>query len=130
MLTETVSKIGEKIQVGDYARYSLDGPGLIEVYIHFNGKVGTMVQLETSDDKVAASEAVKRRLKKFVLFEHTFGKKDKLCRTFKVSRAPRLMALDPHEEKLSKAKLGTFSGRKTVERLAAWLKKYETKAEK
>jgi elongation factor Ts len=60
ILTEAVSKIGEKIQVGDYARYKLDGPGLIEVYVHFNGKVGTMVQMAASDEQVAASEAVKR----------------------------------------------------------------------
>jgi len=53
VLTETVSKTGEKTQVGDYAKYKLDGPGLISTYIHFNEKVGTMVQIETSDEKTA-----------------------------------------------------------------------------
>jgi hypothetical protein len=80
--------------------------------------------------ELLADKAVKRRLEKFVLFEHTFGRKDKLCRTFKISKPPRLMAIDPHEEKLSRAKLGTFNGKKTAERLAAWLKKYEAEAEK
>ena len=60
VITETVSKTGEKMQVGDYARYKLDGPGLISTYIHFNGKVGTMLQIETSDDKVAAADQLKR----------------------------------------------------------------------
>jgi len=60
ILTEAVSKIGEKIQVGDYARYKLDGSGLIEVYVHFNSKVGTMVQFGTSDETVATSDAVRR----------------------------------------------------------------------
>lgn len=60
VLTETVSRTGEKMQVGDYARFKLDGPGLIKVYIHFNNKVGTMVQLETSDESVAAADAVKQ----------------------------------------------------------------------
>jgi elongation factor Ts len=60
VLTETVSKTGEKIQVGDYARFRLVGPGLIHIYIHFNKKVGTMVQLETSDDSTAKAEIVKR----------------------------------------------------------------------
>jgi elongation factor Ts len=59
IITETVSKTGEKTQVGDYARFKLDGPGLLAVYIHFNHKVGTMVQLETSDDSVAANDSVK-----------------------------------------------------------------------
>jgi len=60
ILTETVSKTGEKTQVGDYARYKLDGPGLISTYIHFNEKVGTMIQVETSEDNVASSDAVKQ----------------------------------------------------------------------
>jgi elongation factor Ts len=60
ILTDTVSKTGEKIQVEDYARYKLDAPGLISTYVHFNEKVGTMVQIETSDDKTAAADSLKR----------------------------------------------------------------------
>ncbi len=60
ILTETVSKTGEKTQVGDYAKYQLDGPGLISTYIHFNDKVGTMVRIETSDDNVAATDVLKQ----------------------------------------------------------------------
>jgi len=60
ILTETVSKTGEKTQVGDYAKYKLDGPGLIGTYIHFNEKVGTMVQIETSDDNVASADVLKQ----------------------------------------------------------------------
>ena len=60
ILTETVSKTGEKTQVGDYAKYKLEGPGLISTYIHFNNKVGTMVQIETSDENVAAADVLKQ----------------------------------------------------------------------
>jgi len=60
LLTETVSKTGEKTQVGDYSKYKLDGPGLISTYIHFNEKVGTMVQIDTSDDKTADADTLKR----------------------------------------------------------------------
>jgi len=60
LLTETVSKTGEKIQIGDYAKFKLDGPGLICTYIHFNEKVGTMVQISASDEATAASDALKR----------------------------------------------------------------------
>ncbi len=60
VLTETVSKTGEKTQVGDYAKYKLDGPGLLSTYIHFNEKVGTMVQIETSDETTAASDVLKQ----------------------------------------------------------------------
>jgi len=59
VLTEAVSKTGEKIQVGDYAKYKLDGPGLISVYVHFNNKVGTMVQIDTDSEKTAAADVLK-----------------------------------------------------------------------
>jgi len=62
VLTEIVSNTGEKTLVGDYARFKLAGPGLITAYIHFNNKVGTMVQIDVSDPKVAQSEAVKRAM--------------------------------------------------------------------
>ena len=60
ILTETVSKTGEKTLVGDYAKFTLDGAGLIASYIHFNNKVGTMLQVDTSTAEVAASEDLKR----------------------------------------------------------------------
>ena len=60
LVTEVAGKTGEKIAVGDYAKFRLDGPGLISTYIHFNKKVGTMVEIGTSDEGVAGSEEVKR----------------------------------------------------------------------
>jgi elongation factor Ts len=60
ILTETVSRTGEKTQVGDYAKYALDGPGLISTYIHFNEKVGTMLQIETGDEATAAADALRQ----------------------------------------------------------------------
>ncbi len=59
IMTELVSKTGEKTQVGDYAKYKLDSPGLISTYVHFNEKVGTMVQFETSDEAIAAGDVLK-----------------------------------------------------------------------
>lgn len=60
IVTEIVSKTGEKTLIGDYARFTLTGPGLITSYIHFNSKVGTMLQIDTSDDSVAGSDIVKQ----------------------------------------------------------------------
>jgi elongation factor Ts len=60
VITELVSKTGEKTEVGDYAKFRLTGPGLICTYIHFNRKVGTMLQIDTGDDGVAVSEQMKR----------------------------------------------------------------------
>lgn len=60
MLTEVVSKTGEKMQVGDYVRFRIEGAGLIGTYVHFNGKVGSMVRIDTGDEKVAQSPALKQ----------------------------------------------------------------------
>ncbi len=60
VITDLVSKTGEKTEVGDYTKFRLTGPGLICTYIHFNRKVATMVQIDASDDKAASSEHIKR----------------------------------------------------------------------
>jgi len=60
VVTDVVSKTGEKTEVGDYAKFRLDGAGLISTYVHFNSKVGTMLQIETADDKMTQSEQIKR----------------------------------------------------------------------
>ena len=60
VVTELVSKTGEKTEVGDYAKFRLDGSGLIATYVHFNRKVGTMVEISTNDPNVASSEQLKR----------------------------------------------------------------------
>ena len=57
ILTDTVSKTGEKIEVGDYVRYQVGGSGLIGSYIHFNGKVGAMLEIEADSDQTAAGLA-------------------------------------------------------------------------
>ncbi|MFC1678063.1 translation elongation factor Ts [Planctomycetota bacterium] len=60
VLTDAVSQTGEKTEVGDYAKFQLDGTGLISTYIHFNKKIGTMVQVDTSDDSVAGSDVLRQ----------------------------------------------------------------------
>ncbi|HNS21491.1 MAG TPA: translation elongation factor Ts [Sedimentisphaerales bacterium] len=66
-LTDVVSKTGEKMQVGDYARFQLNGPGIIGIYVHFNKKVGSMVQIETDSDQVAQSAAIKQAVMDFAM---------------------------------------------------------------
>ena len=60
VLTEVVSRTGEKMQVGDYMKFRIEGTGLIGTYVHFNNKVGSMVLIETSDAQVAQAPALKQ----------------------------------------------------------------------
>lgn len=58
VFTECVSKTGEKMEVGGFAKFGLGGSGCIGHYVHFNGKTGAMVLVEASDDSVGGSEAL------------------------------------------------------------------------
>ena len=51
ILTDMVSKTGEKTEVGDFAKYRIDGTGVIGTYVHFNNKLGAMVEIETSSEE-------------------------------------------------------------------------------
>jgi elongation factor Ts len=61
VITDTVSKTGEKIEVCDYEKYVLptSQPGLISTYVHFNGKIGVMVEFETNTQAVADNDQFK-----------------------------------------------------------------------
>jgi len=56
VITDTVSKTGEKMEVGEYVRYSLSGEGVIGSYIHFNGKMGAMVEIEANGSAEALQD--------------------------------------------------------------------------
>ena len=54
-ITDLVSMTGEKTELGEFTRYSVAGSGIIASYIHFNDKVGVMIEIETSSDEVSAA---------------------------------------------------------------------------
>ncbi len=56
-LTDAVSRTGEKTEVGDFVRYKLDGTGVIGTYVHFNNKLGSMVEIETNGDDASCGLA-------------------------------------------------------------------------
>lgn len=55
VITEMVSKTGEKTELADFAKYTLTGSGLIGTYVHFNSKIGAMVEIEI-DDSASVSD--------------------------------------------------------------------------
>lgn len=57
IITDMVSKTGEKTELGDYVKYKIDGSGVFGAYIHFNNKLGALVEIETSSDDVSAAIA-------------------------------------------------------------------------
>ncbi len=56
-IQEAISQLGENIILNNVARYSLDGAGVIEGYVHLGGKIGVLVELGV-DDASAEGEAL------------------------------------------------------------------------
>jgi elongation factor Ts len=59
VITDLVSKTGEKTEVGDCAKYQVGKNCCIGTYVHFNNKIGAIVEIEAGDEAVAASEQLK-----------------------------------------------------------------------
>ncbi len=45
-LKETIADIGEKVQIGNFARFEAADGGQVEIYQHFNKLIGAMVELD------------------------------------------------------------------------------------
>jgi len=55
-IQETISKLGENIILRNVARYTLDGAGTIEGYVHLGGKIGALVELGVADASAEGEE--------------------------------------------------------------------------
>lgn len=58
--SELSGTIGENIQVRRWERFDVQGHGLVHSYVHMGGKIGVLIELGTTNDAAASSEAVKR----------------------------------------------------------------------
>lgn len=52
-MKEQIATVGENMTLGAFARMERKGPGSIGVYIHSNGKIGVLVDIETGSDATA-----------------------------------------------------------------------------
>ncbi len=62
VLTETVGKLGENLVIRRFIRYKLDD-GMIGTYIHGDGKIGVMVEINSKTDTVVQNEIFKSFVK-------------------------------------------------------------------
>ncbi|HEY8346296.1 MAG TPA: translation elongation factor Ts [Symbiobacteriaceae bacterium] len=56
---EAIVRTGENMTVRRFVRYEVEGSGLVHSYIHGDGRVGVLVELQTGNDEAAAREEVK-----------------------------------------------------------------------
>ncbi|MEG2171763.1 MAG: translation elongation factor Ts [Desulfovibrionaceae bacterium] len=53
-MKEQIATVGENMTLGAFVRMERKGPGSIGVYIHSNGKIGVLVDIETGSDATVA----------------------------------------------------------------------------
>jgi len=53
LIADCANKTGEKIEIGNFKKYRLIGSGVIGAYVHFNRKLGSMVEIATNSEQVA-----------------------------------------------------------------------------
>ena len=58
-IKEEVGTIGENITFRRVSRYKLDEPGFIDIYIHGEGRVGVMIELQTGTEDTAKNEVLR-----------------------------------------------------------------------
>ena len=58
VINEVMSKTGEKITLGDCVWYDRKRPGVLYSYVHFNNKLGTLVDIELDKEDAAQHEAI------------------------------------------------------------------------
>src|SRR6185436_1416046 len=66
LVTAATAKIGEKIDVRRFARFAVQGSGLVVAYVH-GGKIGALVELTASSDAVATHEETLAAAKELAL---------------------------------------------------------------
>ena len=57
LLNEAIATIGENMQLGRFVKMEMTGPGMIGSYLHSNGKIAVLVEMQAGSDEAAASEA-------------------------------------------------------------------------
>lgn len=56
-LQAQIAAVGENMTLGDFARMERKGPGALGVYVHANGKIGVLVDIETGSADTADKPA-------------------------------------------------------------------------
>ncbi|MGI9244570.1 MAG: translation elongation factor Ts [Verrucomicrobiales bacterium] len=66
-IKEQVGALGENMALSRFARFDLDGNGVVGQYIHMQGKVGVLIEVQASSPELAGNEAFRDLVKDITL---------------------------------------------------------------
>jgi elongation factor Ts len=67
VITDLNARTGENVALPRAARFSAEGSGRVDAYIHHDSKSGALVEVKTADDASANTDAVKQLVKDLAL---------------------------------------------------------------
>lgn len=110
VLTNKIAKIGENLTIRRFARY--ETAGLIESYIHGEGKIGVLVEMETEDTVLAKDVCMQIAAAKPEFIDESDVPADRLEKEKEILKAQVINEGRPENiaEKIVAGRLGKFYG--------------------
>ena len=108
VLTDKIAKIGENMSIRRFIRFETDG--LVESYIHGNGKIGVLIEMEKGDSDLAKDLCMQIAAAKPEYLEIKDVPAEKVDKEMEILKAQAMNEGKPAEiaEKMVKGRIGKF----------------------
>lgn len=108
VLTDKIAKIGENMSIRRFIRFETDG--LVESYIHGNGKIGVLIEMEKGDSDLAKDLCMQIAAAKPEYLEIKDVPAEKVDKEMEILKAQAINEGKPAEiaEKMVKGRIGKF----------------------
>ena len=110
VLTDKIATIGENMSIRRFARY--ESTGLVEKYIHGEGKIGVLVELENADKELAKDICMQIAAAKPEFLDRASVPADRVQKEMEILKAQAMNEGKPAEiaEKMVQGRIGKFYG--------------------
>ena len=108
VLTDKIAKIGENMTIRRFARF--ESAGLVEKYIHGDGKIGVLVELEGGDSEVAKDVCMQIAAAKPEFLDRESVPQERLDKEMEILKAQAMNEGKPEAiaEKIVQGRVGKF----------------------
>ena len=110
VLTEKIATIGENISIRRFVRFSTDG--MVEQYIHGDGKIGVLVSMENADEELAKDVCMQIAAAKPEFLNIESVPEERVAKEMEILKAQAMNEGKPAEiaEKMVKGRIAKFYG--------------------
>lgn len=112
VLTNKIATIGEKLTIRRFARYEATSTGMVEKYIHGDGKIGVLVELENGNAELAKDICMQIAAAKPEYLDRTSVPAERIEKEMEILKVQAMNEGKPAEiaEKMVQGRIGKFYG--------------------